>query len=45
MPNSTGEPSPQQSCKISVIIPSLEKLDQKLREIKLFAHDHRLHNE
>lgn len=41
MPNGTSEPFTKQSCEISVIMSSLVIWDQKPREIKLFAHDHR----
>ena len=41
MPNCTSEHFTKQPGQISVIMSSLVIWDQKLREIKLFDHDHR----
>lgn len=45
MPNCTSEHFTKQLCEISIMISSLVIWDPKLREIKLFAHDHRHHKE
>lgn len=45
MTNRMREPFIKQSCEISVIIFSLVIWDWKLRELKLFAPDHRHHKE